>query len=185
MKNGQLPPDPCLAPKAFSGQRFLAFTLLFVVAIGTWIFLVFTTLGSTPYGVQLLSVISYTAFVIIYGFARNKSGICPYLFTCPTVVAQYPRLLVRHAAFLAALIAVETPLLIARPYLPVWWTAPSGKDPAPYVIVLAVSFGVIALVEIFSNRALLERAHRDRLDDYPDSDDDSKKDDSLSILGRN
>jgi hypothetical protein len=178
----KIPTDPCLG-KTFSGARLLAFTFLFVVAIGGGV-TIFIALGDTPYGVQLASAVSYTAFVALYGFARNKSGICPYLFTCPVVVSQYPRLLKRHAVYLAVLIALETAVLAARPHLLVWRTTSTGKNGPPCVIALALSFGVLMVTETVTNRAVLKRAHQGYFENYPDRDD-SKKDDALSILGRN
>jgi hypothetical protein len=175
----QLLTDPCLARRTFSGQRFLAFTLLFVLMIGGG-FTLFFTLGSTLFGIQLASVVSYTAFVMIDAFARNKNGIRPYLFTCPVVVSQYPRLLMRHAAFLTALVSVETIVLRIKLHHFGGWLGSNGFD---LFFALAAPAGAIAILEILSIRDALQRAHEDRFDDYP-VNDQPDKDKPLSILGR-
>jgi hypothetical protein len=174
--------DPCRAENTFSGPRFLAFTLLFVVMFGGG-FTLFVRLGDAPYSVQLASTVSYTAAVMIYGFARNRGGIQPYLFTCPVVMSQYPRLLGRHAGYLAVLIVLETIALRIKPHLSAWWFASSGRGMAPFFIAVALPCGALALTETMTNRGVLERAHRDRFGEYPETDE-PEKDKPLSIFGR-
>jgi hypothetical protein len=119
--------DPCRAESTFSGPRFLAFSLLFVLMlVGGG--LLFSALSDTSYGIQLASAVSYTAAAMLYGFAKNRNGIQPYLFTCPVVVSQYPRLLRRHAGFLAAVVLFETIALRIKPHLPEWWLTSSGRN---------------------------------------------------------
>ena len=179
----ELTEDPCRAESTFSGPRFLAFALLFVVMLGGGSILLFT-LGDTPYGIQLASAVSYSAAVMLYGFARNRNGIVPYLFTCPIVVAQYPRLLKRHAGFLALLIAFETIALRIKPHLPEWWNTSSGRNMPPFVIALALLCGALVITEILTNRGLLERAHNDRFGE-PSTPDDPKNDGTLTLFGQN
>jgi hypothetical protein len=176
----QFTSDPCLAPKTLSGRRFMAFILLFVVMIGGG-FTLFFTLGSTPYGTQLASAVGYTAFVMIYGFSRNKNEIRPYLFTCPAVVNQYPRLLWRHVAFLAALILIETAVLRIKLHHFGGWPDSNGFD---FFFALAAPSGAIAVLETLSIREVLQAAHQDSFDNYP-VDDRPEKDKPLSILGGN
>lgn len=158
--------DPCRAESTFSVGRFLAFTLLFVVAFGGGGSLL-VILGDRPYGVQLGSVVAYTAFVMIYGFAKNRGDNPPYLFTCPVVRSQYPRLLKRHAAYVAVLVTLETVALQIKPHLSQWWLTSSGRNMTPFVIAIAVPCGALALAEIMTNRGVLERAHRQTLDEEP------------------
>jgi hypothetical protein len=68
--------DPCRAESTFSVPLFLAFALLFVVMLGGGSILLFK-LADTSYGIQLGSVVSYTAAVMLYGFAKNRNGIQP------------------------------------------------------------------------------------------------------------
>jgi hypothetical protein len=179
----QVTEDPCRAGSTFSGPRFLAFTLLFVVMLGGGPILLFMR-AHTPYGIQLASAVSYTAAVMLYGFAKNQMGIQPYLFTCPVVESQYPHLLKRHVAFLAALVAFETVLLRIKPYLPVWWLTSSGRNMPPFFIALALPCGVLLIVEIMTNRGLLERAHNDRFGEPP-APDEPKTDGTFSLFGGN
>ncbi len=175
--------DPCRAESTFSGPRFLAFALLFVVMLGGGSILLFA-LAHTFYGIQLASVVSYTAAVMLYGFAKNRNGIQPFLFTCPVVESQYPRLLKRHVAFLAALVAFETVSLRIKPHLPGWWNTSSGRDMPPFFIALAIPCGALLITEILTNRGLLERAHIDRFGEPP-TPDEPKTDGTLSLFGRN
>lgn len=179
----ELTEDPCRAESTFSGPRFLAFALLFVVMLGGGSILLFA-LGHTSYGIQLASAVSYTAAAMLYGFAKNRSGIVPYLFTCPVVAAQYPRLLKRHAAFLVLLIAFETIALRIKPHLPEWWLTSSGRNMPPFFIALALPCGALLITEILTNRGLLERAHNDHFGEPP-TPDDHKTDGTLSLFGRN
>ncbi len=163
----QLANDPCRAKSTFSVERFIAFTMLFAVAFGgggTF----FVILGDTPYGIQLASAVAYTAFVMIYGFAKNRGNNPPYLFTCPVVVSQYPRLLKRHAGYVAVLVALETVALGIKPHLSQWWLTSSGRNMTPFVVAVIVPCGALAIAEIMTNRCVLERAHRRKLDEKPE-----------------
>jgi hypothetical protein len=178
----ELAEDPCRAGSTFSPPRFLAFALLFVVMLGGGSILLFL-LSDTSYGIQLASAISYTAAVMLYGFARNRNGIVPYLFTCPVVVTQYPRLLKRHAGFLALLIAFETIALRVKPRLPEWWNTSSGRNMPPFLIAVALPCFILAIAEILTNRGILERAHNDRFGEPP-TPEESKTDGTMSLFGR-
>jgi hypothetical protein len=150
--------DPCRAKSTFSARRFLAFTLLVVVAFAGGVSL-FVMLGDTPYGIRLGSVVAYTALVTVYSFAKNRGHIPPYLFTCPVVKSQYPRLLKWHAVYVAVLVTLETVALLIRPHLSQWWLTSSGRNMTPLGNAVAISCGVLALAEIVTNRRILERAH--------------------------
>lgn len=176
----ELTEDPCRAESTFSGPRFLAFALLFAVMIGGGGILLFA-LSDTSYGIQLGSAVSYTAAVMLYGFAKNRNGIQPYLFTCPVVVSQYPRLLKRHVGFLASLITFETIALRIKPYLPSWWITSSGRNDSPWVIAVALPCLILGIVEIIANRGILERTHQDRFGNPP-AKDDPETDGTLSIF---
>jgi hypothetical protein len=156
--------DPCRATSTFSAGRFLAFTLLFVVAFGGGVSL-FVMLGDTPYGIQLGSVVVYTALVIVYSFAKNRGNNPPYLFTCPVVKSQYPRLLKWHAVYVAVLVTLETVALRITPHLSQWWLISSGTNETPFMVAVVIPCGVLAVVEIMTNRGVLERAHRRTLDE--------------------
>jgi hypothetical protein len=175
--------DPCHAKDTFSPERFSAFLLLFVVGLGVGSILFFL-LSDTPYGIQLASAVLYSAAVIIYGFARNRNGIQPFLVACPVVVGQYPRLVKRHLGFLAVMIAFETVALRIKPHLSSWWLTASGRNPPPFYIAVALPVGALAIVEIMTNRGVLERAHTERFGEPP-AKDDSGQNGTRGLFGRN
>jgi hypothetical protein len=172
----RLEEDSCRSKGAASGERALAFVLLFVALFGCGGIAMF---NETYFVRMLAAALAYTAGVTIYGFARNKNGIPRYLFTCPVVVSQYPRLLKRHTVFLA----VETGFLaIALRYFPLppvgASRAKDGND-----LLVAIPLGVLALAEIFTNRGILDRAHNIAFGEPPSSDD-SESDRPISIFPR-
>lgn len=143
----------------------------------------FFMLGDTSYGTLLATVVTYTAAVMIYGFARNRGGIQPYLFTCPVVVSQYPRLLKRHAGFLAVLIIFVTIALRVKPHLSAWWFTSTGRNWTPFYTAVAVPVMTLAITEVFTNRGVLKRAHRVVFGESS-AKDGSGQDDKLNIFGR-
>lgn len=178
---GEVADDPCRAEHTTSAARFIAFAMLFVVMLGGGSILLFA-LSGTSYGVQLASAISFTSAVMLYGFAKNRNGIQPYLFTCPVVVSQYPRLLKRHVGFLALLIIFETIALRIKPHLPTWWITSSGRNEPPFAIAVAAPCLILAVAEILTNRGILERAHNDRFGEPP-TPNAPKSDGTLSLFG--
>jgi len=181
-RNDEWTADPCSAESTFSGPRFLAFAFLFTAMLAGGSILFFL-LGDTAYGNQLASVVSYTSAVLLYGFAKNRNGIRPYLFTCPVVMSQYLRLLNRHAVFLTVLVAFETFAFRIKPHLSAWWLTSSGRDTPPFVFAVAVPCMILAIAETITNRALLERAHVDRFGERPE-ENVPEQDGTLSLFGR-
>src|SRR3954468_19957303 len=76
--------DPCLTRHYISFARFSVFALLFLTAVGGWIFL--ALLEYRPYGIQLASMLIYTAAVALYTFSRNRwcSALPAFLPRCPS-----------------------------------------------------------------------------------------------------
>lgn len=151
------PPDPCRIPQPLSGSRFAVLAGLFFTMIPGGVILLFLT-ADWPYGVQLASIIMYTAAVALYTFSSNK-GQQPYLLSCPVVHNELSRLLKRHVGFLAALVLFLTAALQIRPHLSNWWITSSARDESPFVVMLFIFGGCLAVTQIISNRSLLERAH--------------------------
>jgi len=149
-------PDPCLTQKG-SISRFTVLTLLFFTMLGGVVPLIL--FANRPYGIQVSSVVIYTAAVALYTFSRNRNNMQPFLLSCPAVRRQIPTLIRRHVGFLAALFLVQTTALESRPNLPEHLITPRGTDPSLFAVILGVLCGCLALVQIFSNRSLLERAH--------------------------
>ena len=123
----------------------------------------FFLLMKRPYGFQEASVVVYTIFVVFFTFARTgtRTGkdTPPYMFTCPAVQPQVPRLLWRHLAFLVALFVLQTLALAVRPNLPDWWN--TGREGTPFEMVLMFLCGGLGFAQVFTNRRLLDRAHRE------------------------
>jgi len=149
--------DPCLTRDYISFPRLVVFALLFLTFIGGGIFL--ALLEYRPYGIQFSSMVMYTAAVALYTFSRNRNGNQPFLLSCPAVRSQLPRLIRRHLGFLAVLFAVQTVALKLRPNLPAYLITPRGKDASLFTIGLGIFCLCLGILEILTNRSLLERAH--------------------------
>ena len=122
-------------------------------------FAILFTLAEIPYGIQLASLIPYTALIVLATFSAQR-GQQPYFFECPIVRRNLPRLAWRHGGFLAAIVVFETVALQLRPNLPASWLIASGKGGSPFAITLFIFCLCLAFAQILSNRSLLERAHR-------------------------
>jgi hypothetical protein len=155
--------DPCRGA-SFSFARFVLMATLFLcMTVGS--LPLFFLLMKRPYGFQAASAIVYTIFVVFFTFAHTGSragkDLLPYMFTCPAVQPQFSRLLWRHLGFLVVLFALQTAALATRPNLPEWWNREDSKGGTPFdvaLMVLCVGFGY---TQVFTNRSLLDRAHRD------------------------
>jgi hypothetical protein len=115
-------------------------------------------LADLPYGIQLGTLIPYTAFVALGTFSAQR-GMQPYYFECSIVRQTMPRLLRRYGNFLIAIILFETIALHLTRYMPPSWLIKTGKDGSPFAITLTVVCACVASVQVFTNRTLLERAH--------------------------
>jgi hypothetical protein len=126
----------------------------------------FLLLMKRPYGFQAASAVAYTIFTVFFTFAAtgSKTGktLPPYTFTCPAVQTQVSRLLWRHLGFLVALCALQTLALAVRPSLPAWWNTDKGSKGGTLfeIALLFLCFG-LGFAQVFTNRRLLDRAHRE------------------------
>lgn len=155
--------DPCRGT-SFSSARFVLMATLFLcMTVGS--LPLFFLLMKTPYGLQAASAIVYTIFVVFFTFARTgtRTGkdIPPYMFTCPAVQPQFPRLLRRHLGFLVALFALQTAALATRPNLPEWWNIEDRKGTTPFDLALILLCFGLGYAQVFTNRSLLNRAHQE------------------------
>jgi hypothetical protein len=148
--------DPCLTQKG-SILRFGVLTLLFFIMVGGVGFLILV--ANRPYGIQVSSIVIDTAAVALYTFSRNRNDMQPFRLSCPVVRRQIPLLIRRHVGFLAALFIVQTTALELRPKLPEYLITPHGTAPSLFAVSLGILFGCLAVVQILSNRSLLERVH--------------------------
>jgi hypothetical protein len=149
--------DPCYAKTPFSVRRFALFTLLFLILCPGSV-LLFILFGEWPLGLQFASVICYTSLIVLFTFSHYRDQ-QRYLFTCPVVRRETPRLVYWHVAFSITLIAGETLALGLRPRLPEsWLVAGSGSMP-PFVAMLFGFSFCLALAQLMMNRSALQKAH--------------------------
>lgn len=153
--------DPCRSP-AFSVTRFVLMTTLFLsLTLGS--LPLFLLLMKRPFGVQEASIVLYTLFVVFFTFGSTGTttgkNIPPYRFTCPAINIQVSRLLRRHLGFLVALLALQTFALEVRPNLPDWWN--TDRKGTPFELGLSLLCFGLGYAQVFTNRRLLDRAHRE------------------------
>ncbi len=119
----------------------------------------FAVWANRPYGFQLASQVAYTPAVILYTFSRNQGG-QRYLFRCPLVRAQLPRLAFRHVGFIAALFILQTGAFQLRSRLsPSWFVASGWRDTNRFELTFGALCAVLAFAEVVLNRSSLNRAH--------------------------
>jgi hypothetical protein len=154
--------DPCRG-KSSSARVVLMATLFLGMTVGS--LPLFFLLMKRPYGFQAASAIVYTIFAVFFTFARTgtRTGkdIPPYMFTCPAVQPQFSRLLWRHLGFLVTLFVLQTAALATRPNLPEWWNIKERKGGTPFDLALMLLCLGLGYVQAFTNRSLLDRAHRE------------------------
>jgi hypothetical protein len=152
-----MPPDACSATPSFSLPRVAIFTLAFLIMMGSGV--LFAVWADRPYGFQLASQVAYTPAVILYTFSRNQ-GMQRYLFRCPIVRPQLPRLAFRHIGFIAVLFVLQTGALQLRPRLSSSWFVASGwRDTTRFEITMGILCAALAFTEVATNRSFLNRAH--------------------------
>ncbi|HEY2467920.1 MAG TPA: hypothetical protein VGI45_08760 [Terracidiphilus sp.] len=166
MGDDELTDDPCRAENTSSGPRVFAFVLIFVSMFG---FAAFALMANSFPGMVAGSVLGYSAMVVLYGFARNRNRVQPFLFTCPVVVCQYPRLLKRHLLFLVILVAILATAHAVTVQALKRGTASRMSDASYFG--LAIPIAALGLIEVMTNRGVLERAHDDHFGEPPAPDD--------------
>jgi hypothetical protein len=155
--------DPCRAA-SFSSSRFVLMSTLFLsMTVGS--LPLFFLLMKRPYGFQAASAIVYTIFAVFFTFAhtggRGGKDLPPYMFTCPAVQSQFSDLLRRHLGFLVVLFVLQTAVLATRPHLPEWWNLEDRKRGTPFDVALLLLCLGLGYAQVFTNRSLLNRAHRE------------------------
>lgn len=117
-------------------------------------------LNDRPYGIQISTLLGYTATVSFYTFTQNRNGNQSFLLSCPIVRGQLTRLIRRYFFYITSLFIAQTTALRLRQNLPAAWITPTSKDASPFAIVLGILCVVLAIVHTLTNRSLLDRAHR-------------------------
>jgi len=157
--------DSCRG-KSSRGRLLLMSAIFLSMIVGGFLLTLFAMMTKQPYGLQKTSVVTYTLFVVFFTFAMTGRGLSrgsnpPFMFTCPAVRPQIPRLLWRHLGFLVALVALQTAMLAARSHFPDWWNTPDKKGGTPFELALMFLCLGLGYAQVFSNRSLLNRAHRE------------------------
>jgi hypothetical protein len=153
--------DPCSQPYEVWGSRAAVLTIcLLTMLLGS--IAVYYWLQDFSFRLQAATVVCDTAAVILYTFSKNRGNNPPYLYSCPIVQSQFPRLIRSHALFLFGIVVLETGALELRLHLSNWWLTSTGKNETPFNTVLAILIGTIVVVQITTNRSLLERAHSEQ-----------------------
>lgn len=116
-------------------------------------------MADLSYGIQLGTLIPYTAFIVLGTFSAQR-GQQPYFFGCPIVRQNMPRLARRHCGFLLTVLVLETIALQLTRYMPASWLNTSGRGGSPFAIALIVLCLCLAFAQTLSSRFLLEQAHR-------------------------
>jgi hypothetical protein len=129
---------------------------IIIVMFASFLFLL--AIADLPYGIQLGSLIPYTAFVALGTFSAQRC-MQPYFFECPIVQHIMARLLRRHGGFVAAIVLLESIALSLTRFMPATWLTANARDGSPFAISLCVICVVLGCIETFTNRSLLERAH--------------------------
>jgi hypothetical protein len=155
--------DPCRGTSFSFARSVLMAALFLCMTVGS--LPLFFLLMKRPYGFQAASAIVYTIFAVFFTFARTgtrtRKDLPPYMFTCPAVQPQFSRLLGRHLSFLVVLFALQTAALATRPNLPEWWNIKDRKGGTPFDIALTLLCFGLGYAQVFTNRSLLDRAHRE------------------------
>jgi hypothetical protein len=140
-------------------DRPLLFLPIVVLMFASFVLLFF--LADLPFGIQLGSLIPYTCLIVLSTFGAQH-GQQPYFFKCATVQSTMKRLVRRHIVFLIAIVLIETIAFSLTRYMPPSWLVAKGRSVPPFDISLCIFCFFLALVEISSNRSLIERAHREK-----------------------
>jgi hypothetical protein len=149
-------PCQCRDHEPSTLDRPALFLPLILIMFASFAFLF--ALADLPYGVQIGSLVPYTALVVLGTFSAQR-GQQPYFFECSVVRQTMPRLVRRHGGFLVAVVVLETIAFHLARYLPASWLIAKGKNVSPFAITLCVLCLCLAFVQVLSNRSLLERAH--------------------------
>jgi hypothetical protein len=157
MLNQDSVPCQCRDHEPATLDRPVLFLPLILIMFASFGFLL--SMADLPYGIQLGSLIPYTALIVLGTFSAQR-GQQPYFFECSIVRQTMPRLTWRHGGFLLAIVVIETTVLQLTPYMPASWLIAGKKGGSPFAITLFVLCMCLAFAQILTNRSLLARAHQ-------------------------
>jgi len=129
--------------------------IILVMFVG---FLILFALARLPYGIQVGSLIPYTAFIVLGTFSAQR-GQQPYFFECPFVRNSLPSLVLRHLGFLFILVVLEAVAFDFSGEMPPSWLVVDARGESPFGMSLCVLCIFLALIQILTNRSLIKRVH--------------------------
>ena len=150
---------PCRDHERVTFDRPALFLPLIVVMFASFGLLL--AMEDVPYGVQLGSALPYTCLCVLGTFSAQR-GQQPYFFECEIVRSIMRRLIRRHIGFMVAISLLETVAMYASRFMPRSWLVSTGRDGSPFSVTLFIVCLSVALIQILTNRSLIERAHRER-----------------------
>jgi hypothetical protein len=148
--------DPCRQLSKSLSRSLLMSTLFLSASFGS---IALFLLIPGPYSIQEASVITYTLAVTFGTFAATGKA-QKYLFTCPAVRPELPKLLLRHLAFLVLLVIFLSAALASGPALPAFWNTPDRKGATVFQLTVGLLCYALGVYEIWSNRSILAQSHK-------------------------
>ena len=127
-------------------------------------FCLFIVLEKRPFGIQIVTAITYTYFAFWYVFFPTRGLLEKYSLRNKTVQQQIPALLAIHCAFLISIFLGQTFWFAMKPHLPSYWVTERGKrGDNLYALVIMVSCVLIFFTQALISRRILSRSLRDGL----------------------
>jgi hypothetical protein len=150
-------------PKASFAKAALTWLGIMVAASATFLFLIL--LGDRPFGIQIVSTVAETEFVVLLVFFDTRSW-RGYSLRNRTVQQQLPHLLRIHSLVLCLIFIVLTIALSSIPHLPdswfvesiVWYRNFVRHQSSPFAFVLILAGSAAAVTEAWILRRILSRA---------------------------
>src|ERR1700722_1288649 len=150
-------------PKASFAKAALTWLGIMVAASATFLLLIL--LGDRPFGIQIVSIVADTEFVVLLVFFDTSSW-RGYSLHNRTVQQQLPHLLRIHSLFIGFIFGVLTIALSAIPHLPdtwfvenvVWYHNFVRHQASPFAFVLILAGSVAAVFEAWILQRILSRA---------------------------
>lgn len=139
----------------------------FALALGTWVSLMlgflalailFVVFVHKPFGIQITTLIGYTAavfFLVFFRWRRHRA----YSLREKPVQREIPRLLKVHVAFLVLVFAGLSFAIHVRPSLPSYWLTEHGKrGETLFEWVVIVCFASTLMTQVYVSRKILSRS---------------------------
>ncbi len=115
--------------------------------------------GDRPFGIQIVTAITYTYFAFWYIFFPAKGMLERYSLSDKRVQQEFPRILAIHCAFLILVFVVQTTLFAIKPRLPAYWLIKQGtRQSSWYELLIVVPFVAMFFTQVLISRRSLRRS---------------------------